>query len=162
MTDEVENTPQEGEETDQQQRDEGNPETFDADYVKKLRQEAAKYRTEAKANADAAKKLAEIEESKKSEADRAADALKAQTDRADMAEAALLRYEVATDKGVPPKAMRLLSGGTREEIEASADDVLELIGDAGKPRTPKPNPAQREGDHPAEDKDATARAFFGI
>src|SRR5699024_8202285 len=56
MTDEVENTPQEGEETDQQQRDEGNPETFDADYVKKLRQEAAKYRTEAKANADAAKK----------------------------------------------------------------------------------------------------------
>lgn len=161
MADEVEDTPQEGEEQDQQQRDDS-AETFDADYVKKLRQEAAKYRTEAKANADAAKKLAEIEESKKSEADRAADALKAQTQRAETAEAALLRYEVATDKGVPPKAMRLLSGATREEIEASADDVLELIGDAGKPRTPKPNPAQREGDHPVEDKDAAARAFFGI
>lgn len=161
MADEVEDTPQEGEEQDQQQRDDS-AETFDADYVKKLRQEAAKYRTEAKANADAAKKLAEIEESKKSEADRAADALKAQTERAETAEAALLRYEVATDKGVPPKAMRLLSGATREEIEASADDVLELIGDAGKPRTPKPNPAQREGDHPVEDKDAAARAFFGI
>lgn len=161
MTDEVEDTPQEGEEQDQQ-RDEENAETFDADYVKKLRQEAAKYRTEAKANADAAKKLAEIEESKKSEADRAADALKAQTERAETAEAALLRYEVAADKGVPPKAMRLLSGATREEIEASAEDVLELIGDAGKPRTPKPNPAQREGDSPVEDKDAAARAFFGI
>lgn len=161
MTDEVEDTPQEGEEKGRQ-RDDANAETFDADYVKKLRQEAAKYRTEAKANADAAKKLAEIEESKKSEADRAADALKAQTERAETAEAALLRYEVATDKGVPPKAMRLLSGATREEIEASADDVLELIGDAGKPRTPKPNPAQREGDHPVEDKDAAARAFFGI
>lgn len=160
MADEVEDTPQEGEEQDQQRDD--SAETFDADYVKKLRQEAAKYRTEAKANADAAKKLAEIEESKKSEADRAADALKAQTERAETAEAALLRYEVATDKGVPPKAMRLLSGATREEIEASADDVLELIGDAGKPRTPKPNPAQREGDHPVEDKDAAARAFFGI
>lgn len=161
MADAVEDTPQEGEEQDQQ-RDEENAETFDADYVKKLRQEAAKYRTEAKANADAAKRLAEIEESKKSEADRAADALKAQTERAETAEAALLRYEVATDKGVPPKAMRLLSGATREEIEASADDVLELIGDAGKPRTPKPNPAQREGDSPVEDKDAAARAFFGI
>ena len=159
MTDEVEDTPQEGEEN---QRDEENAETFDADYVKKLRQEAAKYRTEAKANADAAKKLAEIEESKKSEADRAADALKAQSQRAEAAEAALLRYEVAADKGVPPKAMRLLSGATREEIEASADDVLELIGDAGKPRTPKPHPAQREGDSPVEDKDAAARAFFGI
>lgn len=161
MADEVEDTPQEGEEN-HQQRDEENAETFDADYVKKLRQEAAKYRTEAKANADAAKKLAEIEESKKSEADRAADALKTQSQRAETAEAALLRYEVAADKGVPPKAMRLLSGATREEIEASADDVLELIGDAGKPRTPKPNPAQREGDSPVEDKDAAARAFFGI
>ena len=116
----------------------------------------------AKENAEAARKLTEIEESKKSEADRAADALKAQTQRAETAEAALLRYEVAADKGVPPKAMRLLSGATREEIEASADDVLELIGDAGKPRTPKPNPAQREGDSPVEDKDAAARAFFGI
>ena len=161
MADEVEDTPQGGSEEIQQSGDSA-AETFDADYVKRLRQEAAKYRTEAKANADAAKKLAEIEESKKSEADRSADALKAQTSRAEAAEAALLRHEVAAEKGVPAKAIRLLSGATREEIEASADDVLELIGDAGKPRTPKPNPAQREGDHPVEDKDAAARAFFGI
>ena len=38
--------------------------TFDADYVKKLRDEAAKYRTEAKANAKAAEKLAEISDDK--------------------------------------------------------------------------------------------------
>ena len=34
--------------------------TFDAEYVDKLRKEAAKYRTEAKDNADAADKLAKI------------------------------------------------------------------------------------------------------
>lgn len=37
------------------------PETFDAEYVKKLRAENAKHRNEAKANAEAAKRLAEIE-----------------------------------------------------------------------------------------------------
>ena len=30
------------------------------------------------------------------------------------------------------------------------------------PRAPRPNPAQREGAPPADDKDAIARAFFGL
>lgn len=64
----TEQTPQAGTEQQQDQ-----PKTFDADYVANLRKEAAKYRTEAKANADAAKKLAEIEEANKSEIDKALD-----------------------------------------------------------------------------------------
>ena len=49
--------------------------TFDADYVEKLRKEAARYRTEAKANADAAKKLADIEEAQKTAEQKAAERL---------------------------------------------------------------------------------------
>ena len=131
-----EQAPQEGTE----QRSE--PKTFDAEYVKKLRDEAAKHRNEAKANADAAKRLAEIEESQKSEADKVADRLNKAEQRAVAAEAALLRYEVAAEKDIPAKAIRLLQGSTREEIEASAKDVLELLGEAGKPRRPIPDPAQ--------------------
>ena len=47
--------------------------TFDADYVKKLRDEAAKYRTEAKTNSEAAKRLAAIEDSQKTEAEKTAE-----------------------------------------------------------------------------------------
>lgn len=165
MTDEQNaDQPPEGEDAqnEQQTGDQNDPKTFDAEYVKELRKENAKYRTEAKANADAAKRLAEIEEANKTEAQRAEDTLKQQTERADKAEQALLRHEVAAEKGVPANAVKFLTGSTRDEIEASADDVLTLIGDAAKPRTPKPNPAQREGDSTAGDKDAMARAFFGI
>lgn len=116
----------------------------------------------AKDNAEAARRLAEIEDTQKSAEDRAAEALKKQTERAESAESALLRFEVMAEKGVPAKARQLVAGKTRDEIEASCDAVLELISDAGLPRTPKPNPAQREGDSIADDKDAQARAFFGI
>lgn len=47
--------------------------SFDAEYVAKLRKEAADYRTKAKANADAAKRLAELEEANKTEAQKIAE-----------------------------------------------------------------------------------------
>lgn len=49
------------EHVDQQGDDSGRQETFDAEYVRKLRAEAARHRSEAKANAEAAKRLAELE-----------------------------------------------------------------------------------------------------
>jgi hypothetical protein len=96
----------------------------------------------AKDNAAAATRLAELEEAQKTQAQKDADRLATETSRAEAAEAALLRYEVATETGVPANAMKFLTGSTREEIQASAKDVLELIGDAGKPRTPRPDPNQ--------------------
>jgi hypothetical protein len=89
-----------------------------------------------------ANRLDQLEEATKSEAERATDRIAAETARADAAEAALIRYEVATEQGVPANAMKFLTGTTRQEIEASAKDVLELIGEAAKPRTPKPDPNQ--------------------
>lgn len=60
-------------EQEPQEGAEGAPKTFDAEYVEKLRKEAAKYRTEAKENADAAKRLSEIEDAQKSEAEKASE-----------------------------------------------------------------------------------------
>ena len=106
------------------------PRTFDADYVAKLRQEAAKYRTEAKANADAAKRLAEIEEAQKSEAQKLADRLAAAEAKAQEAELRALRSDVSREKGVPAD---LLTGTTAEELNAAADRLLAFRGEAPKP-----------------------------
>ena len=91
------------------------PKTFDADYVQKLRQEAAKYRTEAKANADAAKRLAEIEESTKSEAQRAAERLAEAERKATEAESRALRREVALAHKLTPEDAALLDTITDED-----------------------------------------------
>ena len=102
------------------------PKTFDAEYVQKLRQEAAKYRTEAKANADAAKRLAEIEEAQKTEAQKLADRLAAAEKKALEAE----RRAFAKDKGVP---VSLVTGTTPEEWEAAAAEALAWKDEGIKP-----------------------------
>ena len=63
---------------------------------------------------------------------------------------------------MPANAIKFLTGSSREEIEASAKDVLELIGDAGKPRSPKPDPTQgRSGTGPLSTADQFAAAIEG-
>lgn len=116
------------------------PKTFDADYVAKLRHEAAKYRTESKANADAAKRLAEIEEAQKTETQKLADRLAAAEKKAQDAEVKALRSDVAQAKGVPAG---LLTGSTEEELNASADMLLAFRGEA--PKTPAAPPADGQG-----------------
>ena len=106
------------------------PKTFDAEYVQKLRQEAAKYHTEAKANADAAQRLAEYEEAQKTEAQKLADRLAAAEQKALAAELKALRSDIAQAKGVPAG---LLTGSTEEELTASADALLAFRGEAVKP-----------------------------
>lgn len=70
-----------------------------------------------------ASQLDEIEESKKSEIEKAtarAAELEAQLEQAQLA---VLRSDVAADKGVPSN---LLTGSTKEELEASADSLIEF------------------------------------
>ena len=112
---------------------EATPETFDRDYVAKLRAESAKYRTEAKANAKAAEKLAAIEEASKSELDKAAERATAAEARAAAAEAQLVRKDIAAAKGLKPEAAEFLTGTTPEEIEASADKLLALMPEQQRP-----------------------------
>jgi hypothetical protein len=98
--------------------------TFDADYVKKLRDEAARYRTEAKANADAAKRLADIEADKAKAEQTAAEREAAAEARATQAEARAMKLDVAFEKGLTPAQAKRLVGANRDELEADADEIL--------------------------------------
>ena len=80
---------------------------------------------DAKANEGAAQRLAEIEEAQKTEAQKAQERLDAAEKRASELELKAMRAEVAATKGVP---VGLLSGGSQEELEASADALIEFRG----------------------------------
>ena len=116
--------------------------TFDAEYVEKLRKEAAKYRTEAKANADAAKKLAEIEQANKTEAERQAERLAEAEERAKALEAKATRAEVASETGIPADILAGPEDTSPEAIKAFAERVVAYTEQAGKPRPPKPDANQ--------------------
>ena len=133
--------------------------TFDAEYVKKLRDEAAKYRTEAKTNADAARKLAELEESQKSESQKLSDAKVAAEKDAAEARAEALRWRVAAKHGISDEDAELFLTGTDEAtLTKQAERLTE--------RSPqkKPNVVPNEGkttSKPAEDEvRALARGLF--
>jgi alanyl-tRNA synthetase len=100
---------------------EAEPKTFDAEYVEKIRREAAKYRTEAKANADAAKRLAEIEDAQKSESERAAERLREAEEKATALESQLIVAKVASESGVPVELLAGPADRTADGIKAYAD-----------------------------------------
>lgn len=118
----------------------GEPKTFDAEYVRKLRDEAAKYRTQAKENSGAAARLAEIEEASKTEAQKLADRATAAEAKVTAFEAreqiATWKAEVSTETGVPVAA---LSGSTLEDLQAHAAILKTLIAPTdGRPRALAP------------------------
>jgi hypothetical protein len=135
--------------------------TFDEGYVKQLRAEAAQHRREAQ---EAKQRAQELEERDQSEVEKATTkAAKAERER-DEAKAALLRYEVAAEKQVPAEAVDLLVGNTREELEAKADRLLELVKARettpdfdGGTRDPAPEPKTPDQAH-----NELAAALFGV
>lgn len=115
---------------EQPQEGEQEPTTFDAEYVATLRKEAAKYRTEAKANADAAKRLAALEESQKSEQQKLLERAEAAERERDTVRSEALRLRIAADKGLTPKQAARLRGSSEEELLADADELLAEFGGA--------------------------------
>lgn len=103
------------------------PQSFDAEYVAKLRKEAAKYRTEAKELATKAKSYDELQESQKTELQKAQEAASAAEKALQDAKAEAMRSKVAASKGLPPSIADRLRGSTLEEMEADADAVLAEI-----------------------------------
>lgn len=89
--------------------------SFDAEYVDKLRKENARYRTEAKANADAAKKLAEIEAANKTEAQKTADRIAALEAEAQRAKSDALRSRIAAANGISAEDADLFLTGDDED-----------------------------------------------
>ena len=68
---------------------------------------------------------------------------------------------VAGESGVPADILNGPEDRTPEGLQAFADKITAYVGAATAPRTPKPDPNQgRQGD--IADKDAQARAFFGL
>jgi len=94
--------------------------------ARKWESRAKENHSKARAHEDAARRLAEIEESQKTEAQKAQERLEAAEKRAAELELRSIRAEVAAEKGVP---IGLLTGGTKEEVEAAADALLAFRGE---------------------------------
>lgn len=137
--------------------------TFDAEYVEKLRKENAKYRTEAKANADAAARLAEIEEASKSESQKLAERLSAAEKAAADAQRDALRFRIASKFQISDEDAELfLTAGDEDTLTKQAERLAARNEDAGKPRTPRPDPNQgRSGSSSASTADLFAAAVEG-
>lgn len=92
------------------------------DAGKKALDEERKARRDAEKKAkDLEDRLKQLEDRDKSDSEKLTERAAQAEKRAADAEAKALRYEVAADKGVKP---RWLSGTTREELEAAADEYL--------------------------------------
>jgi len=104
--------------------DDDEEKTFDAAYVKRLRDEAAKYRTRAQ---EAEGKVQQHEDASKDEKTKTAEALSAAQERAAYAD----KLDVALDKA--PEGMSIaqvrklakrLTGKTRDELEQDAEELF--------------------------------------
>lgn len=90
---------------------------------------ARKQEARAKENAEAAKKLAEIEDAEKTESQRLAEQLEQLKGENETLRISNLRSDVAASKGVPAA---LLTGSTKEELEEAADALLTFKGETPK------------------------------
>lgn len=121
-----------------------------------LKKQAEQDAKAAKAEAAAlAARLKEFEDRDKTAIDKAAEAAAQAAKERDEAVTELLRYKVAEDKKLPPESVGLLSGTTREELEAKADSILALL-EGSKPKGGPVVPA--EGKAPANISDEEAQA----
>jgi uncharacterized protein with von Willebrand factor type A (vWA) domain len=114
--------------------------------VAKWKALSRKHEAQAKANADAAKRLAEMEEAGKTEAQKFADKAAASEQAAAHAQQEVARLRVAMRKGLTEAQAKRLVGTTEEELEADADELLATFGasrapgsdtGAGRPARPK-------------------------
>jgi hypothetical protein len=137
------------------------PKTFDADYVKKLRDEAAKYRTEAKANADAAKRLADIEEAQKSEAEKAADRIRQLEEQTAAAQRDALRFKVAAKFAISDEDVDLfLTGSDEETLTKQAERLAARAGERKKQGNVVPNEGRTPSSPGADPIREFARDLF--
>jgi len=95
--------------------------------LKKANDEAARYRHEAKANADAATKIAEIEEAGKSETQKLTDRASRSEARVAELELELARERVARRHNLTDAQVTRLLGSNEEELEADALVLLETF-----------------------------------
>lgn len=138
------------------------------DETAKWKALARKHEQQAKSNADAAKRLAEMEDASKTELEKLNEAKALAESRATQAESAGLRLEVALDKA--PEGMSVaqvrklakrLAGASREELEADAEELFAEFApsapteDDAKAPSRKPVPKLGGGKNPASEPPET-------
>lgn len=106
--------------------------------INDLRAESAKHRVANKELTEKATRLDEIEDASKSELEKLTEKATTAEQRAEALEAQLLRLEIAAEKGLSKKQAARLQGKTREELEADADELIEVFGSKAKSRV-EPN-----------------------
>jgi hypothetical protein len=77
----------------------------------------------------------DAEEANKSEVQKATEKLAKETEARKLAEQALMIQTVGAEKGVPANLIKFLTGSSKAEVEAAADELLSAMGDA-KPSMP--------------------------
>ena len=112
------------------------------DSVEYWKSRARAWEKQSKENKDAALKWAEYQESQKTVEEKRAEELASIQRELEAERAERIRLEIATERGITGEALKLLDGSTREEIEAKADALLEIIAAQSKPNAPKPDPSQ--------------------
>jgi hypothetical protein len=131
MSEEIENTTEQSESVEQA---EAQAEVQETDWKAEARKWESRAKA-AKADSEAAAKWRDYEKSLKPEQERLAEELAQIKAEASEATTKLMRYEVATQKGVPSDAVDLLTGSTKEELESAADKLLSLIANQSKTPT---------------------------
>lgn len=91
---------------------------------KALAAERAARREAEKRAAEVEARLKELEDKDKSDSQKLTDRLATAEKRAETAESRVLRLEVAMDKGLSAVMARRITGSTKEELEADADELL--------------------------------------
>lgn len=125
--------------------------------VKSRLEHSRTWEKRAKENAEAAEKLAAIEEASKSELEKLTERAAAAEARAAQIELANIRNEIALEKGLTPSQAKRLVGGTREELASDADELLADL-KVSKPSTAPSSDAQgKQGEPVGQVKQITSR-----
>jgi hypothetical protein len=133
MSDETNEVIEQTETTETVSEPQAQAEAIETDWKSEARKWEARAKA-AKADSEAATKWREYEKSLKPEQERLAEELAQIKAEASEATVKLMRYEVASQKGIPSDAIDLLTGSSREELESSADKLLSLIANQSKPQ----------------------------
>lgn len=130
------------------------PETDWQAEAEKWKTLSRKNEEQAKANADAAKRLADLEESQKTEGQKLTDANRTLEERAKSAEIDACRMRVALRKGLTETQVKRLLGTTEEELEADADELLAAFKGSEDPIPPPVGGRPKERLRPGAVSDA--------
>lgn len=125
--------------------------------AKKWKSIALKHEQTAKANADAAKRLKEMELAGKSETEKLQTLLEEARAEARTARITALRHQVAAEKGLPPSLAKFLPDVDNEvDMTSAAEELLEAAG-AGEQMPATRQPKSKLLTPLAEDDEETSR-----